>query len=193
MARRLLVGCLAGGILLIQLVVSLKKSPGYLRDSESGQSSISTGVLDYAETAAATDTHVLEDAFYALAVLQNSYFDAANGTWSSSIDWTGAVIETIVSGILTTMTQSLASNDFGGYSRWNTKRKENLISSVYAQVVHSFFGQNALAIKDQVSHLHIHKDGTKLTLPRHTMTSCGWSWAGSRPPSLCNSIPSCIT
>ena len=92
---------------------------------------------------------MLEDAFSALAVLQDNYFEAVNGTWPSSIEWTGAVIETIVSGMLTTLTQSLASSDFGSDANW--KQKENLISSVYAQIVHSFFGQNALAIKNEVS------------------------------------------
>lgn len=137
-----------------------KMPPGYLEESESVRSSTSREVSDRAD-AAGSGRRVLEDAFYALAVLQNSYFDAVNGTWPSSIDWTGAVIETVVSGMLTTLTQSLSSNDFGGDASWS--QKENLISSVYAQVVHSFFGQNALAIKDQVSVPRIHQDGTILT------------------------------
>ncbi|ODA79420.1 hypothetical protein RJ55_05013 [Drechmeria coniospora] len=90
---------------------------------------------------------ILEDAFAALSVLQTTYFDALNGTWPSSIDWTGAVIETVVSGMLATLTQSLADGDFGTGASW--RQKENLISSVYGQVVHSFFGQNAEAIKNQ--------------------------------------------
>ena len=85
---------------------------------------------------------VLDEAYAALAVLQDSYYDPSTGRWPASIDWTGAVVETVVAGMLTTMTQALNQSDW--------PQKENLIASVYAQVVHSYFGQNAEAIKDQV-------------------------------------------
>ncbi|KAK9434969.1 glycoside hydrolase family 76 protein [Metarhizium brunneum] len=92
-----------------------------------------------------SDPRVLEDAFSALSVLQNVYFEPVNGTWPTSIDWTGAVVETVIAGMLTTLTQSLDSTERGR----NWKEKENLISSIFAQVTHSFFGQNAVAILDQ--------------------------------------------
>lgn len=92
------------------------------------------------------DVAALEDVFNALAVLQNTYFDPVNGTWPKSIDWTGAVVGTIISDTLSTLTESLESveRDRG----WN--QKEQLISSIFAQVAHSFFGQNAAAILDEV-------------------------------------------
>ncbi|KAG6010027.1 hypothetical protein E4U21_000469 [Claviceps maximensis] len=94
----------------------------------------------------AADNHpVLGDVFNALAVLQNGYFEAVNGTWPKSIDWTGAVVETIISGTLSTLSKSLRS--FQGDQDWN--EKEQLISSLFAQVTHSFYGQNAVAIMDE--------------------------------------------
>ncbi|CAM1504748.1 Fc.00g023390.m01.CDS01 [Cosmosporella sp. VM-42] len=93
------------------------------------------------------DMGVLENAVEALMVLQNQYFDSDYGTWPSSIDWTAAVAGTVVSGMLTTLSKSLASTDLGGLSNW--KAKENLISSFYAQVVGSYFGQDVLSIRGQ--------------------------------------------
>ncbi|PNY27997.1 Uncharacterized protein TCAP_02066 [Tolypocladium capitatum] len=144
MLRRLLAGCLAGG-LLVQSVAALTCPPD-VGGPVVGRTPVSTELSGRA-AAAANGAEVLEDAFYALAVLQDSYFVAVNGTWPSSIDWTGAVVETVVSGMLTTLTRSLSSNNPGSDVDW--KQKENLISSVYAQVVHSFFGQDALAIANQ--------------------------------------------
>ncbi|QPG95078.1 hypothetical protein C2857_007591 [Epichloe festucae Fl1] len=88
------------------------------------------------------DLATLEDVFNALAVLQNTYFDSVNGTWPKSIDWTGAVVGTIISGTLSTLTKSPESVQRD--RDWN--QKEQLISSIFAQVAHSFFGQNAVAI-----------------------------------------------
>ncbi|PWI72856.1 glycosyl hydrolase [Purpureocillium lilacinum] len=86
-------------------------------------------------------TQALDDAFAALSVLQNDYFDANNGTWPTAIEWTSAVVGTVVSGMLSTMTQAISEE------HW--KQKENLIASVFAQVSHSFFGQEAEDIKTQ--------------------------------------------
>lgn len=92
---------------------------------------------------------VLEDTFNALAVLQRDYFDPDYGTWPSAIDWTAAVVGTVVSGTLTTLSRSLGSVDLGEFDNW--KAKENLISSFYAQVVSAYFGQDVLSIRGQVS------------------------------------------
>lgn len=94
------------------------------------------------------DSQGLQDVFDALAVLQDSYYDAVNGTWPTSIDWTGAVVETVLSGTLSTLTRFLGSEDVGDEAQ--RKQRENLVSSIYAHVVHSYFGQNAMAIKNQV-------------------------------------------
>lgn len=91
------------------------------------------------------DPRILEDAYSALAVLQNVYYEATNGTWPTSIDWTGAVVETIISGMLSTMTKALDSVE----DEYVWTQKEDLISTLYSHVTHSFFGQNATGILDQ--------------------------------------------
>ncbi|KAG6033273.1 hypothetical protein E4U41_006956 [Claviceps citrina] len=94
---------------------------------------------------APNSSSVLGDAYGALAVLQNTYLDPLRGTWPTSIDWTGAVVETILSGTLITLSRSLELVDRGH----DRSQKEQLISSIFAQVTHSFFGQNAVAILDE--------------------------------------------
>lgn len=94
----------------------------------------------------AANPSVLENTFNALAVLQNTYFDAITGTWPKSIDWTGAVVQTIISGTLSSLTKSLDSVKPGPI--WN--EKEQLISSLFAHVTHYFSGQNIAAIFDEV-------------------------------------------
>ncbi|KAG6242566.1 hypothetical protein E4U25_003597 [Claviceps purpurea] len=88
---------------------------------------------------------VLENTFNALAVLQNTYFDAITGTWPKSIDWTGAVVQTIISGTLSSLTKSLDS--VKPDLVWN--EKEQLISSLFAHVTHYFSGQNVTVILDE--------------------------------------------
>lgn len=94
-------------------------------------------------------TDILEGAFSALAVLQNEYYQIGRNTWPSAIDWTAAVTETVVIGMLSTLTQSqdsllLSSNPAirGAH--------ENLISSIYDQVIGYHFEQDVVAIRDQV-------------------------------------------
>lgn len=95
------------------------------------------------------DDEVLEDAYEALEVLQDEFFDADFGTWTSAIDWTGAVVETVVTGMLTTLTKSLknVSSD-GVVDSW--KAKENLLSSYFAEVINSYYGQDILSLRGEV-------------------------------------------
>ena len=131
------------------------------------------------------DTNILDQAFDALNTLQREYFDSDYGTWPSTIDWTGAVVGTIISGMLRTLTDSFQEAAVGGAGDW--KSKENLISSFYAQVVGYFFGQNVLAIRGQVSSgsLSRFRVHTNLFAPhRHTTTSFGWFWDGLKLSTL---------
>ena len=112
----------------------------------------SGGFIDFiphASTSIVADSGNLEDVFDALAVLQRDYFDADYGAWPSAIDWTGAVVETVISGTLTTLSKSLNILGSSGPESW--KAKENLISFYFAQVVNSFFGQDVLSIRGEVS------------------------------------------
>lgn len=105
--------------------------------------------VPHASTSVGADSGTLGDVFEALAVLQKDYFDADYGAWPSAIDWTGAVVETIISGTLTTLSKSL--NMLGSNAAESWKAKENLISFYFAQVVNSFFGQDVLSIRGEVS------------------------------------------
>lgn len=93
------------------------------------------------------NSSVLKDAVEALVVLQEHYFDTDYATWPSSIDWTAAVVGTIVSGTLTTLSKSLAEIELSS-SDW--KAKENFISSYFAQIVGSYYGQDVLSLRGEV-------------------------------------------
>ncbi|RFU81634.1 glycoside hydrolase family 76 [Trichoderma arundinaceum] len=94
------------------------------------------------------NTEILEDAYSALAVLQNEYYQIGRGTWPSAIDWTAAVTETVVSGMLSTLTKSLSLIVPGTTPRVQ-QEQENLISSVYDQVIGYLFEQDIVAIRDE--------------------------------------------
>lgn len=122
--------------------------------------------------------NVLEDVFEALEVLQREYYDANYGTWPSAIDWTAAVTQTVLTGTLSTFSKS--AKYLGGVNDWVAK--ENLISSFFAQVVGSYFGQDILSIRGEVSERVVAIDlvrGSNSTRP--TMIFFGWFSVGSRP------------
>ncbi|KAL7961113.1 glycoside hydrolase family 76 protein [Trichoderma compactum] len=93
-------------------------------------------------------TGILEDAFSALAVLQNEYYQIGRSTWPSAIDWTAAVTETVVSGMLSTLTKSI-DLIVPGITPGIREAQENLISSVYDQIIGYHFAQDIVAIRDQ--------------------------------------------
>lgn len=97
---------------------------------------------------------ILQDAFSALAVLQNEYYKWERNTWPSAIDWTAAVTETVVSGMLSTLTTSLDLL-VSGVAPSVREAHENVISAVYDQVIGFHFGQDIVAIRDQVCSLLI--------------------------------------
>lgn len=92
------------------------------------------------------DITILQDTFKALADLQNDYFKPAKNTWPDSIDWTGAVVQTIVSGTMSTLTQSLDA----AVPSQDWKQKENLLSFLHEQIVSYYFGQQADRILTEV-------------------------------------------
>lgn len=98
------------------------------------------------------DASVLDNTFKALADLQNDYYDASQLTWPTSIDWTGAVIQTIVSSTMSTLTKSLDKAVPDNVAGW--KEKENLLSFLHEQVVGYYFGQQAERIKGEVGRAH---------------------------------------
>ncbi|KAM0288102.1 hypothetical protein ACHAQH_000170 [Verticillium albo-atrum] len=93
------------------------------------------------------DAEALEYAFEALTVMQTDFFMPAQGTWPEAIDWTVAVMETMLSGMLTTLSQAFAGIDF---IRKDDKGSErNLIDSYFTQLLTSYFGQDDVSIRHQ--------------------------------------------
>lgn len=95
------------------------------------------------------ETQILEDALSALATLQDTFFEPDYATWPSAIDWTAAVAGTVVAGMLATLSKAINTVDLAGIDDWRVK--ENIISTFYAQLVGSYFGQDVLSLRGEVS------------------------------------------
>jgi len=78
----------------------------------------------------------------ALDILQQDYFAIWQGIWPASIDWTSAVIGTYVASALTTLSTSFSNLR-------SDKENENLVNKYFAQLVGSYFGQDAFALRQQ--------------------------------------------
>jgi hypothetical protein len=72
----------------------------------------------------------------ALGVLQDDYFTPWQGIWPTAIDWTSAVMGTYVSGALITLSRSAGDN-------------VNLINKYFSELVASYFGQDAFALRQE--------------------------------------------
>ena len=94
------------------------------------------------------DTEALEDAFEALTVMQTEFFVPEQGTWPEAIDWTAAVMQTVLSGALTSLTQAFSALEF--LPKYDSKVKSNLVDSFFTQLVGSYFGQDAVSLRHQV-------------------------------------------
>ncbi|KAI1857094.1 hypothetical protein JX265_011295 [Neoarthrinium moseri] len=101
------------------------------------------------QASAEPDLKVLAEVLETIDVMQNEYFAAWLGTWPDSIDWTGAVMGTHISGALHTFSQALPLMGplAQGVDDW--KLKENLIENYFAQVVSYYFGENAFEIRGE--------------------------------------------
>lgn len=78
----------------------------------------------------------------ALDVLQEGYFSNWLGVWPTSIDWTSAVIGTYLSSALMTLSSSFDSLP-------SSKAAENIVNKYYSQLVASYFGQDAFALRQE--------------------------------------------
>lgn len=90
---------------------------------------------------------VLADMLEALNVLQKDYFAPWVGTWPTSIDWTGAVMGTHVSGALRTFSEAITLLNSSVVADW--KLQENLIDGYFNHIVAYYFGENAFAIRNE--------------------------------------------
>jgi hypothetical protein len=86
--------------------------------------------------------HTLPAFLDALDVLQQEFFEIWQGIWPASIDWTSAVIGTFVSSALTTLSTSYSSLE-------SAKEAENLVNKYFSQLIGSYFGQDAFALRQE--------------------------------------------
>ncbi|PTB66001.1 glycoside hydrolase family 76 protein [Trichoderma citrinoviride] len=93
-------------------------------------------------------SEILQHAYSALAVLQNEYYQIGKSTWPSAIDWTAAVTQTVVSGMLSTLTKSL-NLVVPGITPSIRAAHENLISSVYDHIIAYHYEQDIMAIREE--------------------------------------------
>ncbi|KAI9669265.1 MAG: hypothetical protein M1829_005142 [Trizodia sp. TS-e1964] len=120
------------------------------------QSSLTPLKLDsppQTDVAAAFDTYAtLLDA---LEVMQSRYFIVWRGAWPEAIDWTAAVLGTFVSGVLSSMSQSLdyivpsATENALFPLEDNAQELDNLINHYFNHLVAFFFGQNTFSLRHQ--------------------------------------------
>ena len=87
-------------------------------------------------------SHTLPALLDALDVLQEDYFAIWQGLWPTSIDWTSAVIGTYVSSAMHTLSTSFESLK-------SAKGNENHINKYFSQLVASYFGQDAFALRQE--------------------------------------------
>ncbi|KAH8812969.1 glycosyl hydrolase [Xylogone sp. PMI_703] len=95
-------------------------------------------------------SQTLRELIHALDVLQKEYFEVWQGIWPTTIDWTSAVMGTFVSASLSSLSASFSvpfsPAEPGSES---DKAAENLINKFYSQLVSSYFGQDAFALRQQ--------------------------------------------
>ncbi|KAL7620313.1 hypothetical protein AAE478_009307 [Parahypoxylon ruwenzoriense] len=95
------------------------------------------------------DLDVLADVLEAMQVMQTEYFAPWLGTWPDSIDWTGAVMGTHISGAARSLSEALIHINSNQESAVDWKLKSNLIDSYFTQITAYYFGQDAFAIRNQ--------------------------------------------
>jgi hypothetical protein len=78
----------------------------------------------------------------ALDVLQDDYFSNWEGIWPTSIDWTSAVVGTYLSSALTSLSTSFQYLP-------SSKAAENIVNKYFSQLVASYFGQDAFALRQE--------------------------------------------
>lgn len=97
--------------------------------------------------AASPDVEPLEHIFDALRIMQTKYFENWVGTWPTAIDWTAAVMQTVLTGAVASISRAINSPELAQDSNW--KLRENLVDMYFDQIIGSYFGQDAFAIREQ--------------------------------------------
>jgi hypothetical protein len=112
--------------------------------------SIRASTKSTSSTTLHTNTHALSAMTNALEVMQEEYFEVWQGIWPTGIDWTSAVLGTLVSGALNTLSMSSDHVDVpGSTTSMKEMAHENLINRYFSQVVASYFGQDAFRLRNE--------------------------------------------
>ncbi|PNS13930.1 Mannan endo-1,6-alpha-mannosidase DCW1 [Sphaceloma murrayae] len=83
----------------------------------------------------------------AVRVMQNTWFQLWIGTWPTAIDWTAAVINTLVTSSLMSMSKAL--RDTASESIQTPAALETQIDRYFAHNTAFYFGENAFALRNQ--------------------------------------------
>jgi len=82
--------------------------------------------------------------------MQEQYYEAWLGMWPTAIDWTAAVVATQVSAALSTLSTSFEYSAVSDITlSASAKARENMINRYFSQVVASYFGQDAFALRNE--------------------------------------------
>jgi hypothetical protein len=101
------------------------------------------------QTSRYPDLDILSEMLESANVLQSNFFSPWLGIWPESIDWTGAVLGTHISGALRSFSEALPLIHPGAHDESDWKRKANLIDLYFSQITAYYFGENALAIRNE--------------------------------------------
>jgi hypothetical protein len=85
----------------------------------------------------------LDNAIGALQVMQEQHYEPWLGTWPKAIDWTAAVMGSHVAGALHSMSRGL------GQLGTALTDRENAITLYFSETIGAYFGQEAIAIRQQ--------------------------------------------
>ncbi|KAI1198389.1 glycoside hydrolase family 76 protein [Nemania serpens] len=95
------------------------------------------------------DNSVFADLLSALDVTQSEFFAPWLGTWPDAIDWTAAVIGTHISGATRSISEDLVFLNSKEDNVTDWRRASNLIDNYFAQTIAYYFGQDAVALRNE--------------------------------------------
>lgn len=137
-------------------------------------------------------TAAWKDVGQSIETMQSRFFEIWLGTWPSAIDWTRAVMGTHVNGVLCSLTRSLGFQFMSQQTPLElpevARHIENDINTYFTQAVTYFFGEDALAVRNQafddmlwivlgwlenIRFTKLHTDG-------HNSLSGNYTWYGNQ-------------
>ncbi|TPX17176.1 uncharacterized protein E0L32_003294 [Thyridium curvatum] len=90
---------------------------------------------------------IFEDMLSALKTMQDTYFQPWLGTWPTAIDWTAAVMGSHVAGALSSLSRGFEQKELAESIDYRVR--ENLITTYFSQLISYYFGQDAIAIRNE--------------------------------------------